>query len=106
VVIPPDGPEGEAIRIVIEVRDVSLADAPSRVVAQEQLEHVAVHPNDRLAFALEVPESEPSAALSLRVHVDMDGSGRVSRGDLLTTSSQPVPPVGDARHLVVRVRKV
>lgn len=93
VVLPARVP-ARAAQVVIEVRDVSLADAPSRVVAEQRLEQVALEPRGRLRFRLRVPEVEPTRTLSLRVHVDVSGGGRVLPGDLLTTAACELPCEG------------
>ena len=103
VILPADTPESDAANVLIEVRDVSLADAPSVVIAQQRLDQVALRSGKAIVFSLEVPEVEPRRRLSIRVHVDLDGSGRVTAGDLLTTSSNPVPAAGTPAPIDVRV---
>lgn len=88
-----------AARIVVEVRDVSLADAPSQVVAARVLEDVPLEPDSVVGFDLEAPEAQPGHTLALRIHVDTDGSGVVAAGDLITTQHLPVPASGEAADL-------
>jgi putative lipoprotein len=97
VLLPPDCPARRAARVVVEVRDVSLADADSVVVARQVLDDVLLAPGGIVAFALDVPEVDPRCRLALRVHVDVDGTGALSEGDLLTTQHVAVPPVGTPR---------
>jgi putative lipoprotein len=106
ILLPEDAPESDAADVLIEVRDVSLADAPSVVVAQERLDRVPIGPGEVIEFSLQVPEVDPRRRLSLRVHVDVDGSGRVSTGDLLTTSSNPVPATGTPEPLNILVSAI
>jgi Uncharacterized protein conserved in bacteria len=80
----------EAPRVVVEVRDTSVADAPSTVVAEQRMDNVPLAPGGAIPFRLELPESQENRHLSLRVHVDVSGSGSVSSGDLLTVQSYPV----------------
>ena len=94
VILPANAPAVDAGLIVVEVRDVSMADAPSVLVAEERLSHVALRPGGRIEFKLIVPEVGPGRMLSLRAHASLDGSGRVKSGDLLTTASHPVPSTG------------
>jgi putative lipoprotein len=103
IVLPADAPAGRARRVLIEVRDVSLADAPSTVVAEQALTDVALRPHGRIGLNLDVPEVGAARTLSLRVHVDLDGSGQTKTGDLLTVASQPVPSRGPATGLTVPV---
>lgn len=93
--MPLDSPRVEAARVLLEVRDVTLLDVASEVMTSCTLERVAIAPNRLVTFELDVPESEPERSLSLRVHVDITGSGQVLAGDLLTTASQSVASEGD-----------
>jgi putative lipoprotein len=95
--LPADCPALVAARVLVEVRDVSLADAPSVVLARQQLARVPLQPGGTVPFALDVPEVDPRRRLALRVHVDVAGSGAVSDGDLITTVHVDVPPVGSPR---------
>lgn len=106
IVLPSDALSLEARVVLIELRDVSILDAPSQVMATQRLEGVPLKPHARIPFSLEVPEVEAARALSLRVHVDVDGDGRVAPGDLLTTAAYPVPTAGDFGPLEVRVMMV
>lgn len=95
VKLPPDAPETRAAVVRVELRDVSVADAPSTVVAEKQLKNVRISAGGKIPFNLSVPEVAPNRSLNLRVHVDLDGSGRSVPGDLLTTQSYPVAPDAD-----------
>jgi len=106
ILLPANAPTTKAGQMVVEVRDVSLADAPSVVIAEQQMADVQVRPHGRIPFRLAVPEVAANRSLSVRVHVSMDGSGRVQSGDLLTTASYPVANVGDVESLVVRVNSI
>ena len=93
-------PAGVPVRI--EARDISLADAPAEVLGETRGE-VAAGNGSRLAvFELEL--SRAALTSTVWAHVDSDRDGRVSRGDLITTESFPIPPDGSA--LTVRVRRV
>jgi len=83
-----------------------MADAPSTVVAQKQINEVAIEPNGRVEFQVEAPDVESGRALSLRVHVNLDGSQQVKPGDLLTTSSYPIPTSGPHGRMTVPVKLV
>lgn len=104
--VPADAPRQVYGRMLVEVRDVSRADAPSVVVAQKAKDDVAVDPNEPLKFTLEVPDVEPNRTLSLRVHVSRDGTTGVKQGDLLTTASCPIPPRGARSALRVPVKVI
>jgi uncharacterized lipoprotein YbaY len=106
VLLPANAPATRAGHIHVEVRDISLADAPSVLVAKQQLDNVPLTPNGRIGFHLPVPEVAPNRTLSLRVHIDVDGNGSVNSGDLLTTASYPIPPIGTPSPLEVAVSVV
>ena len=89
--------------MLIEIRDVTLADASSVVIAEERLDNVSLKPGGRIAFKLPTPEVASNRMLSVRVHISLDGSGRVQSGDLLTTASYPVANEGTPAPLEVRV---
>lgn len=86
----------------VEVHDIGLADAPSKMLARTQLKNVRVGPNGRLKFKLNVPELQRGMH-AFRVHVDWDGDGRVSTGDLLTTQVIAVPGAGQTEPVDVPV---
>jgi putative lipoprotein len=86
VVLPADLPPGTPLStVVVEVRDVSLADAPAPVVASTVIDDAPLEPGGRIPFELDIPEPEPGHDLGLRVHVDRTGSGTTTKGDLLNT---------------------
>jgi uncharacterized lipoprotein YbaY len=92
VVVPPDAPPTEGAELVVQVEDVSRADAPSRVVAEHRVRGVQMRGGVVMPFEVEVPadEIDPAAHYSVRVHVDASGSGDVEKGDLVSTQSHPV----------------
>jgi putative lipoprotein len=89
--LPADAPSATAALVLIEVRDTSLADAPSVVVAAKTIRGVTIHPGGTIPFAIDVPNALTGRALSLRVHVNLGGANYVQPGDLLTTANVPVP---------------
>jgi uncharacterized lipoprotein YbaY len=94
-------PVGSPVRV--EVRDTSLADAPSITVgaAEGQV-------RGQLGSWLETVEVETQdlpPQSTVWVLVDVDRDGRVSRGDFVTTESYPVPRAAEPR-VSVRVRPV
>jgi putative lipoprotein len=102
IVVPADAPKRKAHTISIEVHDISVADAPSKMLSQSRLTNAQVKPNGHLAFQIDVPETT-SRMLAFRVHVDWDGDGKISTGDLLTTQVIPVPPSAEPAQVKVPV---
>ncbi|MBT2510768.1 YbaY family lipoprotein [Streptomyces sp. ISL-98] len=91
VSLPPNAPAGPAARVLVEVRDVSSADAPSTVVGEQVQADIQLAPGGRVPFRVQVPDLDPTAVYGLRVHVDLSGSGILEAGDLITTQATPVP---------------
>ena len=106
IVLPANAPSKTAKQVLIEVRDVTMADAPSVVIAEQQFANVALKPGGRIAFKLSVPEVASNRSLSVRAHLSIDGSGRAQSGDLLTTASYPVPNAGTPPPLKVQVNVI
>ena len=103
IILPPNVPVVCVEQILIEVRDVSFADAPSITLAQQQLRQVTLQTNGHIPFEITVPDVEPNRVLSLYVHVSLDGSGSVRSGDLLTTRHYEVPNSGPVLPLEIAV---
>jgi hypothetical protein len=97
VVLPPDAPTTTARAVVVELRDVTYADAHARVIVNTVLPGVALHPHGRVPFDLLAPEAQPGQQLSLECHIDVTGGTTLAAGDLVSTQSIPVPAEGDAR---------
>ena len=91
ILLPANAPSWQAQKIFIEVRDVSLADAPSILIAKEQLNDIKLTPDKKISFEIRVPEVESKQSLSFRVHISKDGDDRVKPGDLITTINYPLP---------------
>lgn len=106
IAFPADAGQGVAARITIELRDVSLQDQASTVLAATTLDKVAVSPNCRVPFRLDAPGTAANSSLALRVQVDMQSGQRHASGDYLSTVNQPVPATGDATGLVVTVTRL
>lgn len=90
-------------RIHVQILDTDLQDAPATVLAEAQgtVGGGMSEPLASLAISVRDRGRRPTAW----VHVDVDGDGRVSRGDYLTTQSFPLPE-GDAARLPVVVRRI
>jgi uncharacterized lipoprotein YbaY len=106
IAFPDKAGKGIAAKITIELRDVSLQDQASTVVAATALNSVPIGPNFRLPFELEAPVGAENSSLSMRVQVDMHPDQRHASGDFLSTVAQPVPAKGDIGGLVVPVTQL
>lgn len=106
VAFPADATKGIAHRVIIELRDVSLQDQASSVLATTLLHDVAVGPDSRVAFSLTAPRGDRNRALAVRVQVDMVAGKSYAVGDYLSTVSHPVRASGDAEFVVASVTKL
>jgi putative lipoprotein len=96
-----------AAAMVITVQDVSRADAPSIVVAEQRIDQVELAAGRAIPFAVEVPpELDERATYVVQAHIDISGSGEVEIGDLVSTQSHPVLTRGAKDVVVVPVRRV
>lgn len=94
-------PEGAIVRA--EVRDTSFADALPEVVAATSgiVEGSSVSQIEGLILDV---NQRPDAGV-VWIHVDVNGDGRVSRGDFVSMQAYPLPDSDDA-DLEVLVREV
>jgi len=104
---PPDAAFVGAT-VHVRLQDVTLADGPARTVAEQTIPNVS-HPGTSggtVAFALRGQGLDMRARYVVRVHVDVDGDGRVSRDDYISTESYPVLTFGHRNRVILRVRRV
>jgi len=92
----------------VRLSDVSMADAPSRLIAEQVLTDVAEKANSGkpIPFVLYDTIQDPQASYAISVLVDVDDDGRISRGDFINMQSYPVLTFGYPSHLTVQVKKV
>ncbi|HEX8851055.1 MAG TPA: YbaY family lipoprotein [Gemmatimonadaceae bacterium] len=104
----PEGTPSTPITLIVQVEDVSRADAPSLVVAELRRSGVRLSPGDEVPFEVDVPAGviDPKHHYSVRVHVDASGSGNMSRGDLITTQSYPVLTWGHGTEVRPQLRRI
>jgi putative lipoprotein len=106
LVLPREIPSRTADHVLVEIRDVSLADAPSTVVALQELQQVPIVSGGRIPYQLSVPEMSTARSLALRAHVSIKGGAHVAPGDLLTTALYPVPSTGELLPLEAQLEVV
>ena len=98
----------KAASLVIQIEDVSRLDTPSPVICEERQVDVTLEPGGHLAFELHAHADlvDPRNDYSVRVHIDINGSGQVERGDLITMQSYPVLTHGYGNDVRLEVRPV
>lgn len=108
ILLPPTDLPDSAAKVVVQVEDVSRADAPSHVVGEQSLTGVRLHKGAVVPFRITLPASavDERASYSVRAHVDVSGSGKVEVGDFVSTQSHPVLTRGSGDEAVVPVKRV
>ena len=88
--------------IYVRLEDVSRADGLAISVAEQVMRHasLASAPGSAIPFSIEVPATGNWADWNLRVHVDVSGSGTVSKGDHVTVQSYPIRMFRQRRMIV------
>ena len=91
VIFPANLPPGPAAPITVTIQDVSRMDAPAVTLASTTIPVSAPPtPGQAVPFRIPVGAYDSRMTYSVRAHVDRDGDGRVSSGDLVSTTSNPV----------------
>ena len=88
----PGAPSFQGAEARVRLEEVSYADAPARVLAEQRLEGLTHQEGtaEEIPFLLEVDRPEKPVWTTLRVHVDRDGSGEVAPGDLISMDRYPL----------------
>jgi uncharacterized lipoprotein YbaY len=103
---PPHLPSG--VKAYVRLLDVSMADAPSRLIAEQVLTDISQKANSgqSIPFVLYGTLPDERGSYTISVLVDLDGDGKISRGDFITMQSYPVLTFGYPSHVSVQVKKV
>jgi len=94
--------------VYVRLENVSRVDAIAERVA-EQVVHEVSHAEGEekaLAFELRLDEVNERAEYSVRVHVDVDGDGALSRGDYHSPESYPVLTYDRPNEVEVRLERI
>ena len=103
--LPVESRVRPGVRVRVRIEEVSLADAPSQVVATADFPAPA--PVGMLGpFELDADLAPSRAEYALGVHVDQNGDGRVVAGDLVSTTRQSIPASTSMHELEVPVTVV
>ena len=92
IILPSADIPTQIADLVVQVENVSRADAPSVVIAEQRQSSISLPSGAALPFAVEVPAElvDERDSYSVRVHIDVSASGEVDVGDLVSTRSYPV----------------
>jgi uncharacterized lipoprotein YbaY len=97
---------GATVNIYLE--DVSLLDAPAKIVAKQVITNLnhSMGTESREAFAIQGEITDIRASYSISVHVSLHGDEQIHRGDYTSTESYPVLTFGYPNQVLVRVTEV
>jgi uncharacterized lipoprotein YbaY len=92
VVLPSGDLASRKAHLIVQVEDISRADAPATVVGAYRRSNVVLKAGGSLPFAVEVPASaiESRSAYSVSAYVGASASGDVGKGDFVSTQVYPV----------------
>jgi uncharacterized lipoprotein YbaY len=92
----------------VYLENVSAADASSEVVGYYERKNVSYPDNKSktLSFEITGKELNERESYTIRVHIDIKSSGRVSKGDFISMQSYPVATFGHPRLISVLVKQV
>ena len=106
VAFPSDVTGGVAGSVTLELRDVSMQDQASTIVASKTMRNVALGANGRITFELDAPVVAQNRSLAMRVEVTMVPSPSGAGVNFLSTVSTPVSAAGEVDGLVVPVSRI
>ncbi len=92
----------------VHLSDVSAADAPSRMIAEQVLTDISQKANSgqSIPFVLYGTPPDERGSYAISVLVDLDGDGKISTGDFISMQSYPVLTFGYPNRVSVQVKKV
>ena len=103
---PPEHGAFSDATVNITVQDTRQADAASIVLCKQVVRNIKRSSDsaEPLRFAVECEELPESPFITVSVLVDVDGDGRISRGDYVNMESYPAE--FSPREMRIRVREV
>lgn len=108
VALPATGLAADTADLIVQVEDVSRADAPSIVIAEQRQPGVSLRAGALLPFEVEVPADriDEQRSYTVRVHVNLSKTGEVEVGDFVSTQSYPVLTRGYGSQVRVDAKRV
>ena len=92
----------------IYLEDISLADAPAQIVAQQTISDISHQAGTEKRVPFNLPGYTPKerASYSVRVHISRHDSQEVRVGDCITMQSYPVLTRNNPNQATIFVREV
>ena len=109
IVFDDDAPAFSGATLYVTVEDVTYADTAAPTIERLVKTDVAHDPNTDeppLTFEITCAVPDSNALYNVRAHIDVDGSGTVSRGDFVNTQSYPVITRGHPSDVSMHVRRI
>lgn len=96
------------VQAIVQLRETSMADAPSRLVAEQVLKDITSRANagELIPFEISGEPADQRQSYSLEVLVDVDGDGKPSRGDFINVQNYPVLTFGSPNSVTVEVKEI
>lgn len=91
-------------RLQVRLLDTSLADAPAKLIAEYVKEGVSS--GDLLSFEIHGEKPDPRVRCTVQASIDVDGDGKTSPGDYVSTQSYPVINHGHTSVVKIVVTRV
>jgi uncharacterized lipoprotein YbaY len=95
-------------KMYVRLLNTSLADAPSAAVAEQVIDNIAssLSKNEKVVFRLEPDSIDERDTYIVSVLVDVDGDGKISKGDYISMQSYPVLTFGSPSEVTIEVKQV
>ena len=87
---PPRMDAFHARMVLVKIVDISLADAPSILIAQQKLENILCATQSPLLLHIDLPAALTPSNWIAQAHISRSGNEQYSAGDLITIQSYPV----------------
>lgn len=103
-----EAPSFTGATLYVYLENVSIIDTASEVVGDYIKWDVNVNPetSDNLPFEIAYQNLDPRDRFAIRVHIDIDKDGKVSKGDFINVQSYPVITFGYPKEISIMVRQV
>jgi len=92
----------------VRFEDVSLQDAPSKVISEQIIRNVGYDPLNpqKIRFELVGDIADMQGTYAISVHIDLDGNGKINSGDFINMQSYPVLTHGYPNNIVIHLKEV